>query len=351
MIACPAGIREDFETMPGVIPLFDPKSGEQKPDDCQPLKQAVLAGELHCVGLARGDYPGSPLPCDYLEGLRSIGYWDAQRPQRWGLDWHCNEGLELTFLEHGSCAFATGPRSYRLRPGDLTVTRPWQPHRVGDPLVDASRLHWLIVDLGVRRPNMEWRWPDWVVLAPRDRARLTTILRQYERPVLHPGAKMERYFRNLAEILAEPGRPGAFSLLAARINELLAVLLGFLEHSGVELDAHLVSSERTVSLFLQELRENARQRARPWSVGMMAEACGLSANRFTQICRHLTNQAPARYLMACRIEAAAAWLRSTDRSITEISLECGFSSTQYFAHAFRRFHDVSPREFREKNAG
>jgi len=337
--------------MPGDIPLFDAEAQALRPDDCRPLKAAVAAGEVTCGGLARGNYPGRPLPDDYLQGLRSVGYWDARRPQGWGLDWHCNEGLELTWLENGSCDFATEGHEWRLGPGDLTITRPWQPHRVGAPNVEACRLHWVIIDLGVRRPNQPWRWPEWVVLAPEDRSRLTTFLRQYERPVLPQANVFAACFRDLASIVDAPERPGALSLLAARLNELLAVLLGFLDRSGVELDARLVSSERTVGLFLKELRENERQRARPWSVTMMAEACGLSANRFTQLCRHLTNQAPARYLNQCRMEAAARLLRETEAPVTEVALRCGFSSTQYFANVFRRYHGVSPRAFRERERG
>src|SRR5207249_3334840 len=109
------------------------------------------------------------LPAGELCGIKSIGYWDALGPQTWGLPWHRNEGVEVTFLESGRLGFAVDGREYALQPDALTVTRPWQSHRVGNPLIGPGKLHWLILDVGVRRPNQAWRWPDWVMLKGADR--------------------------------------------------------------------------------------------------------------------------------------------------------------------------------------
>ena len=114
--------------------------------------------------LGRGSYPGLPLPAPDLRELRSIGVWDARTAQHWGLGWHRNEGIELTYLAAGHLDFAVEDRNVALEPGSFTIPRPWQKHRVGDPDVTASRLFWLILDVGVRRPNQAWRWPGWMLL-------------------------------------------------------------------------------------------------------------------------------------------------------------------------------------------
>jgi hypothetical protein len=68
-------------------------------DTCEPLKAAAGAGavQLHAWGHAR--YPGIELPRTYLPAVRSIGVWDAAVSQSWGLDLHCNEGVEVT-IQH-----------------------------------------------------------------------------------------------------------------------------------------------------------------------------------------------------------------------------------------------------------
>ena len=110
-------------------------------DTCRPVEQAVAAEQLRLEALARGQYPGRRLPRHALPGVKTIGFWDADHDQSWGLAWHRNEGIELTLLESGSAAFAVDGKRSLLKPDDLTCTRPWQQHRVGDPNVTVGRLH------------------------------------------------------------------------------------------------------------------------------------------------------------------------------------------------------------------
>ena len=68
-----------------------------------------MAVEAQLIGyeaLTRGNYPGRLLNRNGLAGVSLVGYWDAKRDQDWGLDWHRNEGLELTLLQSGSLAYA-----------------------------------------------------------------------------------------------------------------------------------------------------------------------------------------------------------------------------------------------------
>src|SRR5215467_754770 len=46
-----------------------------------------------------------------------------------------------------------------------------------------------------------------------------------------------------------------------------------------------------------------------------------------------------------RLEKAARLLRYSDRSLTDIALDCGFSSSATFARAFRSGYDTTPTEF------
>ena len=155
------------------VPIFRDNGRTYHADSCVPVVEAVRRGELRLESRARGTYPGLPLPPGVLPGLRTLGYWDASRKQTWGLPWHRNEGIELTYLETGRTGFALVHRQFVLQPGDLTITRPWQPHRVGTPVVGVGRLHFLILDVGVRQPHPEWTWPSWLILAKDDLRDLT----------------------------------------------------------------------------------------------------------------------------------------------------------------------------------
>lgn len=233
---------------------------------------------------------------------------------------------------------------HELRPGTMTVTRPWQRHRVGLPDIAASRLIWIIIDVGVRRPNQAWRWPDWLVLGGDELARLSRLLQHNEQPVWQAGSALHRSFERLAAIVDAPGASMAVSRLKLAINELLVDILELLECQPIALDAELASARRAVSVFLAALGEHLD---RPWSLAEMAAACGLGRTQFTRYCRELTNRPPMTYLRDLRVDRARRLLADRpDLTVTDIAGQCGFETSQYFATCFRAATGRTPRAYR-----
>src|SRR5947207_7258239 len=104
-----------------------------KIDTCKPQIRAVEQGKIKLHALTKGHYPGAKFSPHILPGLNSIGFWDGTGRQDWGLDEHRNEGVEMAFLETGKMAFTVDQNRFELGPGSLTITRPWQLHKLGDP--------------------------------------------------------------------------------------------------------------------------------------------------------------------------------------------------------------------------
>lgn len=309
-------------------------------DTCDRLKQAAARGELRLAGCGRRGYPGKLLPPGVLKEVASVGFWDAPRTQSWGLEWHRNEGIELTFLARGKLDFAVDGTAHPLTAGDLTITRPWQKHRVGNPHIQASRLIWVILDLQVRRPDEPWQWPRWLVFSPTDLQQLTDMLRHCERPVWKATPAVRAGFQRLAEQL-ESGIPAsAETQMKILLNSLLFDVLQMLKARRIVLQPDLSSTRRMVELFLQHLPEHLDH---PWTLDTMAKHCGLARSRFAHYCQEITNLSPARHLTRCRLEAAARLLReSPGVNVTDVALACGFSSSQYFSNAFRRAFGTTP---------
>ena len=57
-------------------------------------------------------------------------------------------------------------------------------------------------------------------------------------------------------------------------------------------------------------------------------------------------EAPHRYLLTRRLERAAALLRNTERSVTEICFAVGLSSIGSFTSSFGRVYGTTPVEYR-----
>ena len=111
------------------------------------------------------------------------------------------------------------------------------------------------------------------------------------------------------------------------------------------------SSCRTVELFLIDLAAKPNCLALEWTVPRMADECGLGATQFIRHCKQITNTTPLQHLNNCRLELARRILAAQpERSVTQIAMDYGFSSGQYFATVFRQQFTCSPREFRARNS-
>lgn len=318
-------------------------------DTCEPQVRAVQEGKIKLHALTKGHYPGAKFSSNVLPGLNSIGFWDGVGPQDWGLNEHRNEGVEIVFLENGKMAFTVDKRQFNLGPGSLTITRPWQLHKLGDPNIGPGRLHWLIVDVGVRRPNQEWRWPDWLVLTPDDLSELTRKLRHNETPVWKSTPDIVQTFQKIAQCILDWNQPHSISRMISNLNQLFVAILDALTAQQVDESPDLTSRRRTVELFLKDLAENPVSSRELWSLSQMAKQCGMGITAFSKYARELMNVGPMEYLNQCRLDHAARQLREhPGQSVTDVAFANGFNSSQYFATCFRRRFKLSPSQFLEE---
>ena len=84
----------------------------------------------------------------------------------------------------------------------------------------------------------------------------------------------------------------------------------------------------------------------PLDVDAMASAAGLSRAHFSREFRRAFGDSPHAYLLTRRLERAAALLRNTDRSVTDICLSVGLQSLGSFTTSFTRTYGVSPTAYR-----
>jgi AraC family L-rhamnose operon regulatory protein RhaS len=328
-------------------PTYQTRRIRYEIDRCEPQKRAIETGKINFHALTKGHYPGTPVPENILSGLNSIGFWNATGGQDWGEDPHRNEGVEITFLETGTMVFVADQIKHNLRAGQFTITRPWQLHKFGAPNIGPGRLHWLILDVGVRRPHQNWHWPTWMVLTKDDLDELTRKLRHNENPVWNATPAVTQSFRELARTVEVWDQPRAVSRLATYLNQLFLSILDALSEQQTQETPDLTSRQRTVELFLHEVEQNPAISRELWTIDSMAEHCSMGVTAFSKYCRELVNAGPMEFLNRCRLDHAACQLREqTGLSVTDIAFANGFNSSQYFATCFRRRFQISPCRFR-----
>ncbi len=224
------------------------------------------------------------------------------------------------------------------------AANPMNPRRENalDPTVSP------VIDVQVRRPHQEWKWPSWIALSKSDLDRLTRVLQQNEHPVWQGDQAISAAFQMLEDAADHPQSRTMKSELRLHTSNVLLALLRSFDSLNVPRNEDLTSPKRAVGMFLAELDHNVDHL---WSLDEMARACGMGRSQFSVRCRELTNMSPHEYLMYRRIELAGQeLLASTSRSITDIAFAFGFGSSQYFATSFRKQMGLSPKEYRASAA-
>jgi AraC family transcriptional regulator len=82
------------------------------------------------------------------------------------------------------------------------------------------------------------------------------------------------------------------------------------------------------------------------SLQTIAQESGYSRVHFMRMFRAATGRNPHNYLLNIRMERARDLLANPALSLTEIALDCGFSSHSHMTRAFRQFLGVTPSEYR-----
>jgi AraC-like DNA-binding protein len=88
--------------------------------------------------------------------------------------------------------------------------------------------------------------------------------------------------------------------------------------------------------------------AEPLDIPALAEIAYVSQAHFIRTFYKTFGETPHRYLQRRRVERSMFLLRETDRSITEICFDVGFSSLGTFSRTFREIMGETPSAYRKR---
>jgi transcriptional regulator GlxA family with amidase domain len=108
--------------------------------------------------------------------------------------------------------------------------------------------------------------------------------------------------------------------------------------------AHLPGKAR------QAIRIMQRQIENPVPLPEIADQVAISARQLERLFRRHAGMSPTRYYMQIRVEQARELLLYSDRSIIEVAILCGFTSTSHFATCYKRVYGTRPSDMRGSDA-
>jgi AraC-like DNA-binding protein len=150
-----------------------------------------------------------------------------------------------------------------------------------------------------------------------------------------------RVLRQLTDLMLERRSRGA---AFPRHHELRIQSL-LLEYLTLTIAASHEGARGTASPLMQRVLGHIRRHLHePIHVPRLAQVARLSESRFKSRFKAEIGVPPAEYWLRQKIERASILLET--QRVTEVAHELGFSSSQYFATAFKRYTLANPSKFR-----
>lgn len=254
-------------------------------------------------------------------------------------------GLEIIRMARGHAVWAVEGEAFEVKEDDVIVVFPGQLFGGIESSESVPiRAERLVLEVPDAAAGVQARMLGKVLgLETAAAALLLQRLREAAPPRVHGGQDDARLCQEVLRH-AFPESEMEQLYLRACVVKLLGRLCPVLDGMGGQSGSGAADSEQRVAAFLQELE---RRSAEPWTLEAMAGETGLKRSRFGTLCRQLTGENPVTFLSRLRVRASRRLLRETDMSITDIALECGFGSSQYFAKIFRRYQGHEPTHYRQ----
>ncbi len=135
----------------------------------------------------------------------------------------------------------------------------------------------------------------------------------------------------------EANRPGKKTLLLANFMQIVVKLSRLYdapakqrEFSGMAEAAAFMENH-----YMEDIR-----------IEQVLEISHYSQRHFIRLFSAVYQTTPQKYLTGIRIRHACVLLRESSLPITEISLRCGFSDSNYFSRTFRKVNGITPSQYR-----
>jgi len=118
---------------------------------------------------------------------------------------------------------------------------------------------------------------------------------------------------------------------------------------GTESESRTELSPAFVELMLKVIPYVHSLNGRPFTMHMLSQATDMDVLHLYELVLENVHKSPRSLVRTIRIDTAAEMLRTTDKSVEQIAIECGFISPNYMIAKFYHKYRMTPQEYRESH--
>lgn len=240
--------------------------------------------------------------------------------------------FELLYMYSGRKVFYIGDEKYVLNGGDLLLVFPGEAHGAED----VSQNRTLLYYLHFADPS---RTADLCGLSDLERIQLAEMLNRMDHRLITVPQGIKRSFDELFGLVK-----GQSPLREARIRHFALEIIWQVIRSS-KLSGH--DTPEDIQIVKDYITTHVYEMP---TVGELALLVHLSVPRFKQKFKQETGVPPAEYIIRHKVDLAEQWLTGSNRRITDIALDLGFSSSQHFSVVFQKYCGQAPQNYRRSHA-
>lgn len=261
--------------------------------------------------------------------------WQYQHEKLYRMHFH--NCLEVGYLYCGSGQFLVDDTVVPFEAPCLVIAPPNVPHI--NVVAPGATCGW------------KWIYVDPVQLLLNTDPHLTSDLIQYQHTLSGAdcviSAKTNPRIYAVVEMIIqemESNQTNCHAVVRGLFQVLFLMLLRLsrdADTSGHHTNTRLQIIEPVISYIINNYMNDV-------SVEQLAKLCHMSTSHFRRLFKQILGCSPKDYLQIIRIERACALLFNAEYSVTEISMQVGYSLPSSFCRQFKRIHHMSPSQWRQK---
>lgn len=252
---------------------------------------------------------------------------------------HRHPAWEICYFVAGHATWTVGGECIALGPGDFFISRPDELHSgLPDP-TDPNHNCAVGFDPAALPLGRQTSRDADMALVEAD------AVAPFSARVIHAGPGPELIYRRLlAELDHLSDDPRQRALTVAMVQALLVELFVLVTRCSLATATPPVIARTDIRGLVQWL---ATRLADPPSLEEMAAQAGLSPAHLVVVCRQQLGRTPLEQITEMRVAEACRLLADPRRSVTDVALDLGFCSSQYFSAVFRRARGCTPSAWRK----
>ena len=257
-------------------------------------------------------------------------YVDSSHP-RYLMRHHWHTELELIHVKSGSLLLTLNGRDHTLSAGEYALIPPGTIHSaIPDNALYECAVFDLEAMIGVWKS--ENKYISGILSNKLDFPHI------YRFPEGLPEKRMAEFFH----ILREQDDNFEIAAVTCVLNIITALI-----SSNCLFKAKDNLSSNHIGPFTTSIKYIEQNFDKKITLDDIAKYCGISSKYFDEYFKKFAHKTPFEYINEYRTERAAEMLLYTDKAITDIALECGFSDTSYFTKTFKKNKKTTPRNYRK----